>query len=31
MYWWQVDNGNGLVGWTAEADSSTYWLEPVIG
>jgi hypothetical protein len=31
MYWWQVDNGNGLVGWTAEADSSDYWLEPVIG
>ncbi len=31
MYWWQVDNGNGLVGWTAEADSSNYWLEPGIG
>lgn len=31
MYWWQVDNGAGLVGWTAEADSSEYWLAPTIG
>jgi LysM repeat protein len=27
-YWWQV-NYNGVVGWTAEGQGSTYWLEPV--
>jgi uncharacterized protein YraI len=26
--WWQV-NYNGTIGWTAEGDNSTYWLEPV--
>jgi hypothetical protein len=31
MYWWQVDNGNGLVGWTAEGSSAEYWLQPVNG
>jgi len=25
--WWQV-NYNGSVGWTAEGDSSEYWVEP---
>lgn len=25
--WWQV-NYNGRVGWTAEGDGYTYWLEP---
>jgi hypothetical protein len=25
--WWQV-NYNGRVGWTAEGDGVTYWLEP---
>jgi LysM repeat protein len=27
-YWWQV-NYNGAIGWTAEGQGSTYWLEPV--
>jgi hypothetical protein len=26
--WWQV-NFNGAIGWTAEGEKSTYWLEPV--
>jgi len=30
MYWWQVDY-EGTVGWTAEGNSSEYWLEPAIG
>ena len=25
--WWQV-NYNGIIGWTAEGNGSTYWLEP---
>ncbi len=28
IWWWQV-NYNGTVGWTAEGDGATYWLEPV--
>jgi hypothetical protein len=31
MYWWQVDNGSGLVGWTAEGSSTEYWLQPING
>ena len=26
--WWQV-NYNGTIGWTAEGDATTYWLEPI--
>lgn len=26
--WWQVSYNNQLVGWTAEGDGNTYWLEP---
>lgn len=26
--WWQV-NANGLVGWTAEGQDDTYWLDPL--
>ena len=28
MYWYQVDY-NGTVGWTAEGDASSYWIEPL--
>ena len=31
MYWWQIDNYHGLVGWTAEGVGTEYWLEPIIG
>ena len=26
--WWRV-NANGFVGWTAEGQNSTYWLDPL--
>lgn len=28
LAWWQV-NFDGLIGWTAEGQASTYWLEPL--
>lgn len=27
IWWWQV-NYNGLIGWTANGDSSEYWVQP---
>ncbi len=30
LTWWQLKvDANGAVGWTAEGDSSGYWLEPL--
>jgi hypothetical protein len=29
--WWWYVNHNGLIGWTAEGQGSTYWLEPSNG
>ncbi|HMN28574.1 MAG TPA: SH3 domain-containing protein [Caldilineaceae bacterium] len=29
--WWQVDDGNGNVGWVAERDDTTEWLSPQLG
>jgi hypothetical protein len=28
LTWWKVQSAKGLVGWTAEGDSSAYWLVP---
>lgn len=30
MAWWQVDY-DGLIGWTADGQGDTYWIEPFIG
>lgn len=29
--WWKVDDGQGNVGWVAERDSETVWLNPDVG
>ena len=29
--WWQVDDGQGNVGWVADGDSETEWLSPNVG
>ena len=31
LYWWKVDNLDGVVGWTAEGNSQTYWVNPTLG
>ena len=31
LYWWKVDNLDGVVGWTAESDSQAYWVNPTLG
>jgi hypothetical protein len=31
LYWWKVDNLDGVVGWTAEGDSQAYWVNPTLG
>jgi len=27
--WWKVEADTGLVGWTAEGDEKSYWLEVI--
>lgn len=27
--WWKVDFGNGLIGWVAEGDKDSYFIEPL--
>jgi len=29
--WWELDDGQGTVGWAAEGDGDTEWLSPRIG
>lgn len=29
--WWQVDDGQGNIGWVAERDAETVWLTPQLG
>lgn len=29
--WWQVDDGQGNIGWVAERDAETLWLSPQLG
>ncbi len=29
--WWQLDDGQGNVGWAAAGDSETEWLSPKVG
>jgi hypothetical protein len=29
--WWQVDDGQGNIGWVAERDAETEWLSPQLG
>lgn len=29
--WWRVDDGQNNVGWVAERDSETVWLDPNVG
>jgi uncharacterized protein YgiM (DUF1202 family) len=29
--WWQIDDGQGNVGWVADGDDETVWLSPQVG
>jgi hypothetical protein len=29
--WWQIDDGQGNVGWAAEGDDETTWISPQLG
>lgn len=29
LVWWKVDNGEGVVGWVAEGNAESRWLEPL--
>lgn len=29
MVWWKVEFGNGLIGWVAEGDNKSYFIEPL--
>ncbi|HXF63612.1 MAG TPA: SH3 domain-containing protein [Caldilineaceae bacterium] len=29
--WWQIDDGQGNVGWAAEGDGETQWISPQLG
>ncbi len=29
--WWQIDDGQGNVGWAAEGDGETEWISPRLG
>ncbi|MGQ9585947.1 MAG: SH3 domain-containing protein [Anaerolineae bacterium] len=30
LVWWKVDDGQGVVGWVAEGEGGSLWLEPMM-